>query len=347
MNPDAALARFVLAPDLDDDARLMLWRIWADAGDIDDHSTAAYDLFPAVYAALRDLDVDHPWLPRLKGVYRQAWTRNTLQRRTVGEAATILDDAGLDHLHLRSWADSPEHDLPLNQPTPRVVVRWEDAGRARDALVDAGWTPGERAAGGLGHRGVLQRYDQPFDPPESGATIRLTDHATPGESGRERSAAAWARAVPVGRGRAHQLHLDDRIRSFVSAQGTAADSMGWMIELTNALRDLDGTAATTLPTAAESATAARERIAIYAEITGDHIDVHDAETEPDPPGVLSLAREEWRAARRLGLGPSAIARHTPTLARYGLARARRRAGRVRRRLFSPAPAGGGGAPAAP
>ena len=170
MTPDEALLRFVLCPDLEREARLALWQRWADAGDIDDHSSAAYDLFPAVYAALHDLDVDHRWIGRLKGVYRQAWTRNTLQRRTLADAAAVLDRSGIDHLDPR--VGGGEDTLPLNEPTPRLIVRWHDAGRARDALLEAGWQIGSAPDGGLGHLGVIQRFDRPFESPDGGGSLR-------------------------------------------------------------------------------------------------------------------------------------------------------------------------------
>ena len=332
MSPDDALLRFVLQPGIDDDERIALWNRWADAGDIDDHSDAAYDLFPAVYRVLHDLGVDHRWSGRLKGVYRQAWTRNTLNRRTVSEAADVLDRAGIDHLDPRGSDDSDD-GIPIIEPTPLLIVRWDDAGRARDALVDAGWRLGSTPQGGLGHLGVLQRYEQTLEAPESDASIRLLDHLLPGESGRLRSTLVWERAEQIS-GHRHRPTVADRRRAILT-EHASTESWRWALELANNLPADAVPARITVPEPRFAlGRLAHERLEVFVEVTGRGVEIETSPAEPPPPGMFALLREERRAARRLGLDRSVVWRHAPTFAGYGAARMRRRVGRLVRQAWS-------------
>ncbi len=352
MSRDLALLRFVLDVDADRETRLCHWREWAAAGEIDDHSHQAYDLFPAAYIALTEIGEDHRWLARLKGVHRQAWTRNTLHQAAREEALTVLAKAGLDHIQpwptdLAGAAEGQPTTFTL--PDPRIVVRWADAGRAERSFVTSGWTSEPAPPGGLGPLGVIQRFDRLFTNDESGATIRLADHLLPGESGKARADAPWSRAAPAATAHCHRASAADIARAILTEPEPEGGSYRWALELAAHLGTSEPTASVELaPDGDALGTLARRRLDCYAEVTGHRVDVVTGLASATSGGAIRLVRDEVRAARRFDHGIRDLRGHARTLAGYSLHRLRRSPGRAARHLgFRSRPADGAGGRAAP
>ncbi len=352
MSHDLALLRFVLDVAADRETRLRHWREWADADDIDDHSHQAYDLFPAAYVALTELEEAHRWLARLRGVHRQAWTRNTLHRAALDEAVTVLATAGLDHI-LPWWTDLGGGDerrpTAVALPDPRIVVRWADAGRAERTLAVAGWASEPAPRGGLGPLGVIQSFDRLLTNDESGATIRVSDHLLPGESGEARADVPWSRTTPAASAHGRRAAAVDVTRAILTEPEPEGGSYRWALELAAHL-GVDGRAASVelAPPSDTLGALARRRLDCYADVTGHKIDVVTGLSSPAPRGAIRLVRNEIRAAMRFDEGVRALGGHRCTLAGYSLHRLRRAPGRAARYLgLRPRPADGAGGPATP
>ena len=113
--------------------------------DLDRIDPVSQRLLPLLYRNLCRLHVDDPWLPRLKGIYRYAWSRNQMlfhhARALLGALAQneiptlVLKGAAVVLSHYGSDPGlRPMHDFDILVPTAR-------AEQARDVLQGAGWSP--------------------------------------------------------------------------------------------------------------------------------------------------------------------------------------------------------------
>ncbi len=123
-----------------DDAR-QAWEQLEPVLDIDGISHDAHGVFPQLLDALRRLGVEHQVVPRLEGVRRRLWTRNSVRLREVAAAAAgvaeidpgVSAGGGLavllrqDDLSRRPLVDAD------------LVVGTDHAAAARDVLVEDGW----------------------------------------------------------------------------------------------------------------------------------------------------------------------------------------------------------------
>lgn len=104
----------------------------------------ALRLLPLVYRTLADAGTEDPNLVRLKGVVRRAWYDNQVLFHRVRTALRALDEHDVPALLLKGTPLAlecyPEVGL---RPMVDVdlLVQPHDAGRALDALADAGWSP--------------------------------------------------------------------------------------------------------------------------------------------------------------------------------------------------------------
>jgi hypothetical protein len=80
------------------------WRRWRRSTALDDARHEAALLLPAVYRNLSRIGADDPEMPRLKGIYRHAWSRNQLIFRTGARAISVLHEAGIETLALKGAA---------------------------------------------------------------------------------------------------------------------------------------------------------------------------------------------------------------------------------------------------
>ncbi len=80
------------------------WRRWRASTALEDTRHEAALLLPPVYRNLARLRADDPEMPRLKGIYRHAWSRNQLIFQTGARAIRVLHGAGIDSLVLKGAA---------------------------------------------------------------------------------------------------------------------------------------------------------------------------------------------------------------------------------------------------
>jgi len=58
---------------------LTAFAAWQGTVDIDDLPPGQFELLPLLYRNMQRAGLEeHPWLPRLKGIYRRAWYANQL-----------------------------------------------------------------------------------------------------------------------------------------------------------------------------------------------------------------------------------------------------------------------------
>jgi hypothetical protein len=116
---------------------------WIACTDLDALAFDQQRVLPLLYRALSDAGVsDLP--PRLKGVYRHSWARNTVRARVLVEVTRRLAALAIPSLVVKGmalveyygdrWAARDMYDADLLVPTP-------DASRAVAELIDAGWAP--------------------------------------------------------------------------------------------------------------------------------------------------------------------------------------------------------------
>lgn len=77
------------------------FRAWEQGLDLTDLDKGSYRLYPQLYRRIRDFAPDHPFLQRLKGVFRHTFYRNQLLFRWALEVIDRLTAAGVDCMVLK------------------------------------------------------------------------------------------------------------------------------------------------------------------------------------------------------------------------------------------------------
>lgn len=129
------LIRMVLNQDL------TAWRDWAETYDIDEHTKIEFQLFPAVYKTLAQLNEPHPWKGRLKGVYRQHWAKGQRSRATFSAAVAVLQNCAVDFLQPFEYqvGELLGDTALIAAPRARIAIRSADSARAIAGFSKAGW----------------------------------------------------------------------------------------------------------------------------------------------------------------------------------------------------------------
>jgi len=120
------------------------WQKWQDKIDWNDHlDQGSFRVLPLLYNNLQKHGVDDPVMGKLKGVYRNAWSKNqTLFHQTAGivdylQSAGIqtmlLKGAPLSLLYYKNNGSRPMADID-------VLVSLKQARHAYELLQKAGWT---------------------------------------------------------------------------------------------------------------------------------------------------------------------------------------------------------------
>jgi hypothetical protein len=130
---------------------------WIAGRTLDDATAAEHALLPLLARNLERHGVDHPVLPRLRGVYRYHWTRNRLlleRARTAldelralgtevliaGRAAVLLGcypDPGCRPLDVVDVVTAPPKDARRRRSTVEIAGLRADAVPAEESLIDA------------------------------------------------------------------------------------------------------------------------------------------------------------------------------------------------------------------
>lgn len=117
---------------------------WLAETNIERLEAGQSQLLPLVYPQMEQIASDHPWLPRLKGVYRRTWFANQLAIKAAHDVLDVLAMAGQPallggplSLALTVYAD------PATRPigAPLVVTPTTARLAAIRALMAAGWQP--------------------------------------------------------------------------------------------------------------------------------------------------------------------------------------------------------------
>lgn len=142
------------------------WRAWKSSVDLEGQfDNGSFRLLPLLYMNLGRLGIDDPFMNRLKGIYRQAWSKNQqlffqISRivrclQEVGIRTIVLKGAALTVLAYRNHGVRPMADIDL-------LVHPSQTAAAVDLLKQAGWMPtSEMTAGDLVYRHSKQLKDAP------------------------------------------------------------------------------------------------------------------------------------------------------------------------------------------
>jgi hypothetical protein len=113
---------------------------WQAAVDLDHLPPGHYLLLPLIYHHLARHDLEHPWLPRIRGVYRKLWYANQLDLGTVAEVVAALQAAGSDTLVVGTAAlATTVYPDPALRPIRLAEVVTSDPATALPALLAQGW----------------------------------------------------------------------------------------------------------------------------------------------------------------------------------------------------------------
>jgi len=135
-----ALLHAVLTPETNPSAIAR----WLAATDIERLEAGQFQLLPLLYQQLHGRADGHPWLPRLKGIYRRAWVANQLALKAAHAALEVLAAARLPALLIGPAALSlTVYADPATRPIGAALVLTPAAARqaAIQALTAAGWQP--------------------------------------------------------------------------------------------------------------------------------------------------------------------------------------------------------------
>src|SRR6185436_9111345 len=82
-------------------AALSAWEEWRAGVDLDAYlDDASFALLPLLYTNLSRHGVAHPWMHKLKGIYRRAWCENQVQFQDIEEVICSFHHAGIPTLLL-------------------------------------------------------------------------------------------------------------------------------------------------------------------------------------------------------------------------------------------------------
>lgn len=118
------------------------FRQWQALVDLDHLPGGHYPLLPLICRTLDQNGIDHPWRPRLRGIYRKVWYANRLTLRSVAGVVDALEANNVEPLVVDAAVLAPTvyPELALRPIQPPVLaVRTEDASRAIDILCALGW----------------------------------------------------------------------------------------------------------------------------------------------------------------------------------------------------------------
>jgi len=118
------------------------WRELLPGLDLQTIEDGTFAALPLVYRALEAAVPDEPLLPRLKGMYRSTWARNTLLRERLAVSARVLESADVPFLLVVSIGAARRYYATLGlRPTQAIelLVRNDHVLAAVKALGSAGW----------------------------------------------------------------------------------------------------------------------------------------------------------------------------------------------------------------
>ncbi len=194
-----ALLQAVLAPDTNPEAIAR----WLAATDFERLEAGQFLLLPLVYRQMERMAAEHPWLPRLKGIFRRTWFANQLALRAAEDALRVLAAAGQPALlvgpaalALTVYTDPGTRPIGVAQ----VLTPTADRLAAIRALTADGWQPAPLTDDLTTARCERWLAGHLFVKPFSGKEtfqVRLCWHALPQSPAPEWSAQWFERTAPI------------------------------------------------------------------------------------------------------------------------------------------------------
>ena len=128
---------------LEGEAAVRAWKAVRGSFDMDDHTGDSYRLMPLLYRSLRELDINDPCLPLMRGFVRRTWYQNQVLLHDVAGVLQHLREAGIDTLALKGAAMLEIYGDASLRPMGDfdLLVPYEDARRAFGLLQTMGWRP--------------------------------------------------------------------------------------------------------------------------------------------------------------------------------------------------------------
>ena len=81
------------------------WQKWENAINLEGHpDDGTYRLFPLLYKNLAFHEIEHPFMHRLRGIYRQEWYKNQRLFYDMSKVLRCLTDAGVRTMVLKGAA---------------------------------------------------------------------------------------------------------------------------------------------------------------------------------------------------------------------------------------------------
>lgn len=216
---------------------LAAWDRLRPAFDLQTIEDGSFATLPLVYRALDKAAPDDPLLPRLKGIYRNTWARNTLLVERLGATFGALTTADLPVLVVGSIGAALRYYPALGlRPTPSVefLVQKPDLLRAVAVLGRSGWVArGARSVAGSDSTVLLS---------ESGHICLLRTMLAPDLWGLERHAGLCAaRQIDEdGLQFAALAPTDDLLVSIVTGARVPAQPVQWIVDAAMILRTEPG-----------------------------------------------------------------------------------------------------------
>jgi len=216
---------------------LAAWRELRPELDLQTIEDTAFTALPLVYRRLEESGVEDPDLPRLKGIYRNTWVRNTLLLERLRETIEACRSAELPVLLVGSIGTAVRYYDTLGlRPTGylELLAREKDLLRAVRTLAGAGWST--RGGSRAGSAAPLPLYD------EGGVVCLLRTRLAPDfvVPGREAEAPFWDGATDVELNGIHVRALaagDDLLAVIVSgARASPLPSTQWIVDAAMILR---------------------------------------------------------------------------------------------------------------
>ncbi len=130
---------------MDGEDAIHAWQEWESMVDLEGHpDNGSYRLFPLLYTNLKRHGIEHPFMIRLRGIYRQAWYKNQRLFYDMSKVLRYFSDAGvrtivlkgaaLTILHYKNYGVRPMADVDVLVHPHQVML-------TVDLLRRAGWKP--------------------------------------------------------------------------------------------------------------------------------------------------------------------------------------------------------------
>jgi len=288
---------------------LEAWRELRPDLDLQTIEDTAFTALPLVYRRLEEAGVDDPDLPRLKGIYRNTWVRNTLLLERLRETVDACRSAELPVLLVGSIGAAVRHYDTLGlRPTGylELLVPEEGLLRAVRALGGAGWSTrgrsrSERAA-------PLVLYD------DGGVLCLLRTRLAPDFVAPDAQAEApfWAGARDVDLSGIRVRALapgDDLLAAIVcGARASPIPSIQWIVDAAMILRgseEVDWTRLCRLAVERGQGLRVRDALEYVGRVAGRRA----------APEVVDLL-DAWRPSRRERIVHACTARRVPWLGSF-------------------------------